>query len=198
MASKCEQKVIQASYTRWILNECMCCRSHPGKICDTTTMNVTCRIHGHFLVLAGNHLAGEGCPTCDKDKDGHWINPDIPFYLQHNKKWWTQSIPGTEFRCNDFNVHTNIVLLECDSEQCGNPLIHSPDTITKVKLRARDLYDATMRCKSELMKLGFMVKLVWKGKRKIPIQKVFESYVFPTHDVSSVEVTEAYFIKHFM
>lgn len=34
---------------------------------EHTKVIVTCRIHGDFIVEAGAHLRGEGCPSCDNE-----------------------------------------------------------------------------------------------------------------------------------
>ena len=40
----------------------------------TTKFNVTCRLHGNFLISPNNHKAGKGCPTCAKENRTGGLN----------------------------------------------------------------------------------------------------------------------------
>lgn len=81
-----------------------------------TKVSVTCPIHGDFLILPKNHLRGQGCPICGKDKakQSHKGNYD-KFVSNLNKKFGEQfSVPNIKEEY--VNEHSTITL-QCN--KCG-------------------------------------------------------------------------------
>lgn len=82
----------------------------------TTKVDIICPIHGHFFIAPKNHINGQGCPICGKEKakQCHKGNYD-KFVFNLNKKFGEQfSVPNIKEEY--VNEHSTITL-QCN--KCG-------------------------------------------------------------------------------
>jgi hypothetical protein len=144
---------------------------------------IICKKHGDFEQMAYNHLRGNSCPKCCKNKYSKisisWIN-----YVQFviNKEIQNMlsplgeyTIPTTCFKADGYCQETNTIYEFHGDFWHGNPKKFKKNDINPItKNTYGELYDKTQEKKAKIMELGYNYVEMWEGDWKKAIKAIIK------------------------
>lgn len=95
-----------------------------------TKVSVTCPIHGDFLILPKNHLKGQGCPICGKNKAKQYHRGNYQNFVSNLFKKFGEQFSVPNIKEEYVNEHSTITL-QCN--KCGKIYHIEPNYILSNK-----------------------------------------------------------------
>lgn len=95
-----------------------------------TKVSVTCPIHGDFLILPKNHLKGQGCPICGKNKAKQYHRGNYQNFVSNLFKKFGEQFSVPNIKEEYVNEHSTITL-QCNK---GHIFDRTPNTFFRGNL----------------------------------------------------------------
>jgi len=141
---------------------------------STEKIKITCKKHGVFNQIAGNHYqSGHGCPKCFNHHSKpqiKWLNFLSKYYninIQHAENDREYLIPETKYRADGFCKENNTIYEFHGDFWHGNPNIYKDNDINIItKCSYKELYEKTLKKEEILKKLGYNLVVIWESDWK--------------------------------
>lgn len=135
-------------------------------------INVLCKDHGIFNIIASYHLRGRGCPNCQIKKQYsksqirwlEFIELKDKIKIQHAENLGEYRIPTTNFKADGYCKETNTIYEFHGDYWHGNPNIYHGSQFNKTTKRTfGELYQSTISKEQQIKDMGFNLITIWES-----------------------------------